>query len=193
MASAANSSTSSSTKAAKTTKRATASEPLVVGNPAGKLAFKSTDTAWSDRWHKPEIEALLEPIRPHQQKPMTQVIEELDAIEGLERDVIWFGSSWKWTIQYALPAIKRGEEREPVCYVVPSDEQPLVCVPMDQGLIDTIPTKNQGKFIRDGLSGAKGAVAIQWATWSPASANDVVQLMEIVARKLETLVPPTPA
>lgn len=140
--------------------------------------------AWANRWKKPSLEQLVNPIRDHQRPSIMKILEEMDAMEGLDREVAWYGSSWNWTIQYYLTTA-RGRSAEPICYVVPDEEQPRICVPLDEPTLEKLPIKRLGKYVREGIAAAKCAVAIHWATWSPASANEVVQLMDLITRKLK--------
>ncbi len=166
----------------------------------------ATRSAWYDRWTKPDLASLVEALKMHHRRQFSNFIEKLDALERTEQSIIWFGPSWRWTIAYTMPpvAVHGGsngrsarsskantppKEPEIVCYLVPSVENPLVCVPLcDTEVAEVCAAKGQfGRYIKDGVATAKCAVTTRWATWAPATENETKQILDLIRRKYDNL------
>ena len=133
-------------------------------------------TPWENRWDRPKINQLIQPLKPHQKKPFEQLLSELDSSDELEHSLQWFGASWKWTIQIH----PRGKPNDPLCYLVPDLESPKVFFPLTGDRIESLPMRRLSKYIRDGIKAAKCALETHWAVWSPASKGEVALLLDLV-------------
>jgi len=143
--------------------------------------FKSR-SAWEDRWSQPSLNQLVDPIRDPYKKIFEQLIEEIGGCEDLEQSLTWYGDAWKWTLQFTQQNAD-GHELGILCYLVPKEEGPLVCVPLTEQIIGRLPMKRLGKVVRDGIRSAKCAVETHWATWSPNNASDMAQILDLIKRK----------
>jgi len=141
---------------------------------------------WLDRWNEPTAEQLIEALKPHQQKNFNRIISALDEYGQLERGLIWYGASWKWTLHYKV-AGSEGDEASTMCYIVPALETPLVSMPFSVNFVETLPIRRLSKFIRDGIRGAKCAVNFHWASWTPGLDNEVGMLLDLFKRKYKFL------
>lgn len=147
--------------------------------------------AWNDRWTQPTLEQLLSPLKMHHRRTLQYVMDGLAELEGVNQSILWYGDAWKWTIHYPLPtpALARGAKAPPVteesslCYLVPRVEGPMVCVPLSDAVLSQIPISRLNKFVRDGIKLAKWAVAIHWATWTPATQAEALQIIDLLKRR----------
>jgi len=160
--------------------------------------------AWQDRWSKPDLETILSGLKPHHRRAFNQMMQQLEALGGVSKSLIWYGPGWKWTLQFVHSAPRKAANRkngrdaaapapaaplgatdpgEALCYLVPDSLMPLVCVPLRSEVIDHLPLKRLSKYIRDGIVVAKCAVAIHWAVWSPAGDSDTGLVMDLINRK----------
>jgi hypothetical protein len=145
---------------------------------------------WHDRWSQPTVDQLLDPLDKSQRRGFEQLFDLLDGMERVDREIVWYGDAWKWTIHYTLAGQGRNRHRkQTVCYLVPRQEQSIVCVPMSQPMIDDLPMKRLSKYIRDGVKSAKCAIEIHWAHWTPTNQSEVKMLIDLLRRKhnFETL------
>jgi hypothetical protein len=159
--------------------------------------YAQTRLPWQDRWTRPNLDQLLQPLNHQQRRYFQQLIDQLDGYENVERELIWYGDSWKWTISYVFKTTntngrttRRGSdpgEGQILCYLVPKTDQPLVCVPMADEQIQKLPMRRLGKFIRDGIKSAKCAVATHWATWTPTARTETELLGDLLKRKFKML------
>jgi hypothetical protein len=65
-------------------------------------AALTTRLPWMDRWCKPNAEQLMEPLRFHQKRAFTMLLERLRTLGELDQSIVWYGPSWRWTIHYAM-------------------------------------------------------------------------------------------
>ena len=162
-------------------------------------------SAWYDRWTKPTLSMLVEPLKAHHRRQFVHIIEKLDALEHVEKTILWYGPSWRWTIGYSFipPAVTRSSrngngktvppptEPEIVCYLVPNVDNPLVCVPLradEATALCAVTGKNAlGRYVKEGVATAKCAVQTRWATWGPATENETMQILDLLRRKYELL------
>lgn len=154
--------------------------------------YAQTRLPWQDRWTKPSLDELLKPMDAQQRKYFQTLIDQLDGYEDVERELIWYGDSWKWTIHYTFKGEgterARGGQRgrnspSTMCYLVPKTEQPLVCIPMADQHIQRLPMRRLVKYIREGIRSAKCAVATFWATWVPTARSETEVLGDLLKRK----------
>ncbi|MCX5663002.1 MAG: hypothetical protein NTW19_25230 [Planctomycetota bacterium] len=145
--------------------------------------------AWNDRWTQPTLEQLLSPLKMHHRRTLQYVMDGLAELEGVNQSILWYGEAWKWTIHYPLPAhpVPKGSkvvaEESSLCYLVPRVEGPMVCVPLSDAVLGQIPVARLNKFVRDGIKLAKWAVAIHWATWTPATQAEALQIIDLLKRR----------
>ena len=137
---------------------------------------------WEDRWNQPTFEALMAPQKEQHQKLLHHLLESIEAYEGIERDIIYHGSSWNWTLEYTLPTAER-ELSEPMVYFVPDPESPIFCVPMREDMIAQLPMKRLNRYVRDQIRSAKCAVDIHWCKWTPTAMTEVEHLLDLFKRK----------
>ena len=139
---------------------------------------------WADRWTEPTVEQLYEALKPHHRKVFDAVLEHLDGLDEAQQSLVWYGPSWKWTIQYSHAA---NEEDDPnqLCYIVCNPELPQVVVPMSEAFVDALPMRRLNRFIRETVRAAKCAVSISWGLFTPASAAEAAHLNELIDRKLK--------
>ena len=137
---------------------------------------------WQDRWAEPSIEQLIEPLAPHHLKPVTSFLDLVIQYDAVDKSVVWFGPGWQWTIQYAVND-PEGQLIEPLCYVIPNYEVPLLCVPVTDRTYDRLPIRRLPKLIRTGLRSAKRAVNTHWAVWNLTVSSELEQFMELLKRK----------
>jgi hypothetical protein len=171
--------------------------------------------AWYDRWSVPKVEDLLDGLKSHQRRAVTRLMQGVGEMDGVEQSLIWFGPSWKWTIQYLqrgrangarnggkgratlaaagrltpvvkIPSTNGDQNRaDGLCYIVPGGLMPLICVPLRSDMIESLPERRLSKYIRDGIRSAKCAVEIHWAIWSPTTETETSLLLDLVRRKCE--------
>lgn len=143
---------------------------------------------WQDRWTQPTVEQLLEPLDDDSRAGLVQLIDLMDTFDNVERELVWYGESWKWTIHYYLAGQGRTRQNiQTMAYLVPRDEQSLVCVPMRREMIEDLPMRRLTKFIREGVTSAKCAVEIHWANWTPGNATEFNTLVDLLRRKYNFL------
>ena len=149
----------------------------------------NTRGAWENRWTKPTIDMLMEVYDPAGKKRvLDQLIENIMGFENIRREIVWHGDAWKWTEQYVLTT-PRGKEVEILAYFVPNPETPVICIPLREEIVETLPIKRLNKFIREGIRSAtnKRAVEVIWAMWSPSASTEVEHLTDLLKRKYKFL------
>ncbi len=137
--------------------------------------------AWEDRWNQPTFEALMAPQKEQHFNLLNNLLERTEAFPGISRSLVWYGDSWKWTIQYVFDASVGATE--PLAYFVPNPEQATFCVPLREEMIAALPTKRLNRYIRDGIRGGKCAVDIHWIKWTPTAMTEVEHLVDLIKRK----------
>ncbi len=129
----------------------------------------------------------------------------------LEQEVVWHGSSWRWTIQFTAPSTigtapsagslpegtpatpgNIGEGRELLFYFVPNPEEPLICVPMLPEHLVHLPIRRLNRYIRDGIKGAKWAVDVRWGKWQCTANTELEHLTDLLKRKGKILIGESP-
>lgn len=142
--------------------------------------------AWEDQWTPPTFEQLMAPQKEQHQALLHELLKRLEAYEGVEKTIIWHGSAWKWTLEFTLTT-PDGPTAEPMAYFVPDPESPVFCMPFREEMIAQLPMKRLNRYIRDGIRGAKCAVQIHWAKWSPTAMTEVEHLTDLIKRKHKLL------
>lgn len=141
---------------------------------------------WQDRWTQPTVPQLLGPVEETRRKLVENLITHIEAFEGVERDVVWYGASWKWTLEFRLK-LNEGEDGEVLAYIVPSPQAPIVCIPLTEEVITKIPIRRLNRYIRDVLRSCKRAVDLHWAMWTPMNNVELEQLVDLIKRKHKLL------
>ena len=137
---------------------------------------------WDDRWNEPTLDQLIEPIEENFRGMYVRLLEGLKEIEGVEWAIKWHGPGWRWSVQVTLGSPK-SEDSPVMCYLVPYPERPVYTIPLSDDTIASLPKKRLSKYIRDGIRSAKWSVDIFWATWSPATDNEINFLLDLLKRK----------
>jgi hypothetical protein len=146
-------------------------------------AIKTYRHAWEDRWVEPTLAQLLEPYKdPAKRKVVDTLLEKLGHFPGIEYELIWYGSAWRWTACYSLLNGK-GQRIEVMAYFVPNPAGPLLCIPMSEEVVSRLPIKRLNRIIREGIRSSKCAVSLHWAVWSPSALTEVDHLADLFKRK----------
>ena len=143
--------------------------------------------AWEDRWNPPTVEALLAEQKEQHQHLLKHLLEQFGEFEGVETSVIWYGTAWKWTVQFTLNHPDAGEVPDPMAYFVPDPESPVMCIPLREEQIDQLPLKRLNRYIRDSIRSAKCAVSVHWCKWNPTAMTEVEHLLDLFKRKHKML------
>lgn len=143
-------------------------------------------SAWADRWTKPTMEKLLEPLKEHHRQGLEHLLEQAETLDRINQSLIWYGPSWKWTIQLSL-VDDQSNDQTSLGYLVPNLERPIVCIPLDESMLSALPSRRLGRFINEGIRSAKCAVAVHWATWTPNSFSEVKLLADLMKRKVKII------
>lgn len=168
--------------------------------------------AWDDRWSQPSLEQLLHPLKVQPRRLFDQIIGKVTSLSNVDRAIIWYGPSWKWTIYYTLPAntlvhlpplggsgsstagtgasanaghpaSSKNSDPETLCYLVPNHQNPLICVPLSDAVIDRLPLKRLNRFVREAIASSKCAVTIHWAIFAPTTLAETSYLVDLIERK----------
>lgn len=143
---------------------------------------------WQNRWKEPSLDDLLSALKAHHRRVFEKLGEHLETLEPLQRTITWYGTGWHWTIEYRMVTGKgKATVAQPLCYLVPKVESPLICVPLSEQVLEQLPMRRLSKFVRDGIKIAKCAVAIHWATWTPNNQSESEQLFDLIRRKHKIL------
>jgi len=138
--------------------------------------------AWEDRWSEPTAETLLASLKDPVQNAMQWLLEQTHQLAGIEQQVRWYGTAWKWTIELTFTDAE-GEDLGVLAYIVPNPELPVVSIPLTQAVVDELPMRRLNKYIREGIRSAKCAVELHWANWTPTSKSDAEHLHDLLKRK----------
>ena len=147
-----------------------------------RAATYNAPLAWQDRFAKPSFDALLHEQKVQPRRILQLLCEYLDALPNVKRQVIWYGDAWKWTFEYTLHDA-RGRKLDTLCYVVPRTDAPILSVPLAESIIEKLPMRRLSKIVREGIKGAKCAISVHWATWTPTTQSDVTHLQDLLRRK----------
>ena len=165
---------------------------MIDNEEAEKLMSETSSnqqSAWEDRWVKPTFDMLMNVYDPLGRKRiLEQLFANFDQFDNIRREIVWYGDAWKWTEQFIL-IDEKGKDVDVMVYFVPNPETPLICVPMREDMIESLPLKRLNKFIREGIRSAvaKCAVEVAWASWSPNASTEVEYLTELFKRKYKYL------
>ena len=146
---------------------------------------------WEDRWTQPTVDQLLATVDPEPRRVLKTILRELDRHDGVTREVVWYGPGWNWTIQYQFGSAT-DMATDILCYLVPKQDEPVVCVPLCDQEIQRLPVKRLNRVIRDGIRHAKCAVTVSWATFTPGNEVDAEHLIDLIRRKHKAATAPRP-
>lgn len=146
-------------------------------------------TPWADRWNQPDRDTLMNNLN----EPASILIPKLLAnthenVEGLEENLVWHGTSWRWTLEYTAPSTMGDKDRELLFYFVPNPEEPLICVPLMPEQLEHLPIRRLNRYIRDGIRGAKWAVDVRWGKWICTANTELEHLTDLLKRKGKILI-----
>ena len=143
---------------------------------------------WEDRWSQPTYDELWEPQKEHHKRLLPAFLEGLQKFEDLEHTLAWHGTAWCWTIEVNMPSADLGgkaADQESFAYIVPRPETPLICIPLTDETIESMPMRRLNRFVRDGIKGAKQSVEQHWGKWTPTAQAEVDHLLDLVKRKIK--------
>jgi hypothetical protein len=140
------------------------------------------NTAWQDRWTHPTVKQVLAALNAQHRRCAERFVDQVTQLPGVTQSMIWYGPSWRWTVQFML-ASNKDPRGEPLCYLVPGDDRPTAHVPLTEDFVAVLPLRRLSKFVRDGVKAAKRAVEISWANWPLDSDTDAKLVLDLVTRK----------
>lgn len=155
----------------------------------------AVNTVWSDRWAPPTADDLMAALV----EPASLVIPKLlaaayDNVADLQQEVIWHGSSWRWTLQFTAPCTLPGcDERDILFYFVPNPNEPLICMPLRPEHLQFMPIRRLNRYVRDGIRSAKWAVDVRWGKWTPTANTEIEHLGDLIKRKGKILIGESPS
>lgn len=136
-------------------------------------------TAWEDRFSEPSLEALT----AHYGKQFSSLFdvarERLLDFESAGERVSWQGLPWRWCLVYGV----EGDNTPAFAYLVPDPEGVVLCVPLNQPIIESMPMKRLKKHIRDGVYLAKHVETTVWATWQVTARTQLDEVLDVAKRK----------
>lgn len=141
---------------------------------------------WENRWAEPTQEQLGEPMNPDRRKIFDAMIENFASFEGVEQKLVWHGTDWKWTYEFTLED-QSGLDLGTVAYIVPKPDTAIICIPLTDDQLATMPFKRLNKYIREGIRSAKQAVSLHWGLWTPTANTEVEYLTDLFKRKYKAL------
>ena len=142
---------------------------------------------WDDRWTTPTLEQLLEPFEESgKRKILDTLIANFASFDGVQQNLIWYGSAWKWTLEFTLAAEGR-RPVTPMAYLVLNPVQATVSIPLTDEVLTQIPIKRLNKYVRENIRSAKRAVELHWALWCPTASTEVDYLTDLFKRKHKIL------
>jgi hypothetical protein len=119
-------------------------------------------------------------------------MEHLEKLAPVQRQLIFYGPAWGWTIEYLVPEAPQQEEPDEkdakaegsaLCYLVPNPGQAFISVPLHEGFLEAVPRQKLARFIRDGIHSAKRAVSLSWSTWVPSTAAETNHVADLIERQ----------
>lgn len=153
-------------------------------------AEQRSDSVWSNRFGSPDLETLLDDVPTGESEPgepdkpgeaLRAVFDGLRERKGCRIRVEWLGLPWRWTIVVAHP----DAEHPDLAYLVPSPENPMLCVPV----ATTGPNKPDfaalTKPVRQTLDASAIVAGYIWAEW-PISAVDLVAIKPLLDARAGT-------
>lgn len=141
---------------------------------------------WQDRWTRPTFDQLLQPHDKEHRELLLSLVAGIEALDGVQRSLTWYGQAWKWTFQFNFYD-EAGHDVEVLAYLVPNPQSSLLCVPLLEPMISQFPIRRLNKFVRTGIQNAKQAVEIHWAVWSPTTQAEADHLLDLLNRKHKIL------
>lgn len=140
-------------------------------------AVHKARSAWEDRFRQPTVADLLGGMPKEVASLVRAVRGELHEGRELTEELRWLGVSWCWTMVF------RAEEANPKgwVYLIPRPDRPCVAVPVSVHVLESVPLRNFGKVVRDGLQFSRVVDGVRWPEWeltSKSMAEEIVKLAE---------------
>lgn len=161
--------------------------------PKPGMPLTPPPSVWTNRWEPPTDEQLLANLTGNTENHVRNLIQRVeDAAPGIERSVIWHGTSWRWTIQFTSPSVlghndasdlEEQEGRDLLYTIVPNPLEVLVVIPLRPEHLEHLPIRRLNRYIRDGIRNAKWAVDLRWVKWIPTANTEVEHLLDLLKRK----------
>ena len=171
--------------------------------PKPGMPLTPPPSVWTNRWAPPTDEQLLSNLTGNTENHVRNLIQRVeDAAPGVERRVVWHGTSWRWTIQFTSPSTlgfndASDQEDEPgrdlLYTIVPNPLEVLVVIPLRPEHLEHLPIRRLNRYIRDGIRNAKWAVDLRWVKWIPTANTEVEHLLDLLKRKAKIAVGESPS
>jgi hypothetical protein len=152
----------------------------------------AAQSPWYNRWENPTEAQLMAPYG----EPIDTLLPKLfnlaaEQVPGLERQLLWHGTSWRWSFHYTAPTRDGG--RDTLFYFVPNPLEHVIAIPMFPDMLQHVPVRRLNKYVRDGIRGAKWAVTTRWGMWTPSNNPEVDHLADLIKRKGKIMMGESPS
>lgn len=137
---------------------------------------------WTDRFQKPTPQRLRESLPKASQSLFDAIRRRLVELPGVKEDLIWYGDSWHWALEYRT---KRSPQ--PLAVLVPCPQDLQLALHLDQEFVRSLPVQRMKRSIRDGLELAQEPFDTRWGVWSLAGVSMLDDLQNLVEMKLSHL------
>ena len=138
--------------------------------------------AWEDRFNRPTVERLMEPLGAAASKLMARLRRDLLSLDGVTETFAWHGDCWRWTIEFYTK-----HSDDPLAVLVPSPLDLQLAVPMDRKFVNSLPQRRMKRSIREGIGLAQDPFDTRWGVWSVQSGGLREDLVDLVEMKLHHL------
>ncbi|MFG0305435.1 MAG: hypothetical protein ACF8Q5_04395 [Phycisphaerales bacterium JB040] len=128
-------------------------------------------TAWSDRFHQPSLDTLIEDLGDDLAVPFQTVREEL-LERALSEDLAWNGPTYQWSLGYSGPKAER-----PSFFLVPRPTHPILAAPVSLERLAEIDTKALDRSFRERIIAASVVGPNAWCTWSIQSKTGAASIV----------------
>ncbi len=157
--------------------------------------------AWEDRFNRPDTDALREGLHGQPRKIFDALRKYLLQIEGVQEFPVWYGESWRWSIEFRLPGlgsrsgrngkrtadIQTESPNDLIAVLIPSPEDLQLAMQVEPTLAGSLPTRALKRAVRDGLDLAAEPFDTRWGVWSVQQPNLAEDLKNLIKRKAEHL------
>lgn len=140
-------------------------------------ATLGTQAIWRNKFQTPRVEHLVADL-PEGVVPIFEELRgELGGLKHVRESLGWLGIPWRWTLAFTV----RGRHREPVGYMVPDPDRPLLCMPLCAEQVCSIAVSEMTRTQRDGLLEGYKVGERVWGHWVLAPDTPVEELL-VLAR-----------
>ncbi|MBI1189942.1 MAG: hypothetical protein GC200_04580 [Tepidisphaera sp.] len=129
---------------------------------------------WSDRFARPDAEALATGFPKLAQGAFDLARARLKAIEDVREEVQWRGV-WNWTFAYLTD-----DGEPPIGFLVPDPERPRLCLPFPDALIADLPVRKLARGVRDVLAHAPVVDGLRWPMWDLSTKTETEDLLALL-------------